>query len=202
MVFVWKIEKSFITFVRLFTRLIMERIQISDRTFDLYLREEVLLPEIRRVAQEIRRDLGDRDPLFVCVLNGAFMFATELMKELGGQYEICFAKYSSYQGLCSTGKLTEEVAPQIPLSGRSVVILEDLIDTGFTLSKVIELYKSRGADDVRVAVMLSKPDVPKVTDVKVDYVGLEIPNDFIVGHGLDYNGRGRMLRDIYVVVEE
>ena len=175
-------------------------IQVSDKQFELYLKESLILPEIKRVAKEIVSDLGDKDPLFVCILNGAFMFAAELMKELCDCYELTFAKYSSYKGLYSTGELTEEVPPQLSVEGRTVVILEDLIDTGFTLSRVIELYKSRGAKDVKVAVMLSKPDVPKVVDVKPDYVGLEIPNDFIVGHGLDYNGRGRMFPDIYKVI--
>lgn len=177
----------------------MEDIRLGDRDFQLYLTEEQLLPEIERMATEIVRDLGDKDPLFVCILNGAFMFSTELFKAINGEYELAFAKYSSYQGMSSSGNLTEEIPPQVPLEGRTVVILEDLVDTGFTLSKVIELYKERGAKDIKIAVMLSKPNAPKVVNIIPDYVGLEIPNDFIVGHGLDYNGKGRFYKDIYVV---
>ena len=127
------------------------------------------------------------------------MFSTELFKAINGEYELAFAKYSSYQGMSSSGNLTEEIPPQVPLEGRTVVILEDLVDTGFTLSKVIELYKERSAKDIKIAVMLSKPNAPKVVNIIPDYVGLEIPNDFIVGHGLDYNGKGRFYKDIYVV---
>lgn len=177
----------------------MEDIRLGDRDFQLYLTEEQLLPEIERMATEIVRDLGDKDPLFVCILNGAFMFSTELFKAINGEYELAFAKYSSYHGMSSSGNLTEEIPPQVPLEGRTVVILEDLVDTGFTLSKVIELYKERGAKDIKIAVMLSKPNAPKVVNIIPDYVGLEIPNDFIVGHGLDYNGKGRFYKDIYVV---
>ena len=177
----------------------MEDIRLGDRDFQLYLSEEQLLPEIERMAAEIIRDLGDKDPLFICILNGAFMFSTELFKAINREYELAFAKYSSYQGMSSSGHLTEEIPPQVSLEGRTVVILEDLVDTGFTLSRVVDLYKERGAKDIKIAVMLSKPNAPKVVNIIPDYIGLEIPNDFIVGHGLDYNGKGRFYKDIYVV---
>lgn len=180
----------------------MKRVQVKDREFELYLEYDRLRPEIVRVAHEIRKDLADRDPLFVCVLNGAFTFAAELMIELDDKYQLAFAKYSSYQGMQSTGVLTEEIPPEVDMNGRTVVIIEDLVDSGFTLHKVRELYMERGAKEVKIAVMLSKPDAPKVVDIRPDYIGMEIPNDFIVGHGLDYDGHGRMLKDIYKVCEE
>ena len=181
----------------------MEKIVIEGLTFKPYLRESQIVPEIRRIAREIEQDLGDRDPLFICILNGAFMFASDLTKELEKPYELSFAKYSSYNGgLYSSGVLTEVMKPQADLTGRTVVILEDLIDTGFTLTKVLELYKQRGAREIKIAVMLSKPDAHKDAVIRPDYVGLEIPNDFIVGRGLDFKGRGRMFRDIYVKVDD
>lgn len=180
----------------------MEQIIIEGLTFEAYLTESQIEPEIKRVAHEIERDLGDQDPLFVCILNGAFMFASDLTKEFRKPYELSFAKYSSYNGgLYSSGVLNEVMKPQADLTGRTVVILEDLIDTGFTLTKVVELYKQRGAKEIKIAVMLSKPDAHKDALIAPDYVGLEIPNDFIVGRGLDYMGRGRMYRDIYVKID-
>lgn len=180
----------------------MQNVVIEGLTFKPYLLESQIEPEIKRVAREIERDLGDLDPLFICILNGAFMFASDLTKELEKPYELSFAKYSSYNGgLCSTGVLNEVMKPQADLTGRTVVILEDLIDTGFTLTKVVDLYMQRGAKEVKIAVMLSKPDAHKDALIRPDYVGLEIPNDFILGRGLDYMGRGRMFRDIYVKID-
>lgn len=180
----------------------METVHIDELTFKLYLSEDQIVPEIKRVAQEIERDLSEDDPLFICILNGAYMFSSDLSKQFEKPYELSFAKYSSYSGLSSTGVLQEVMKPQADVNGRVVVILEDLIDTGFTLTEVVKLYKQRGAKDVKIAVMLSKPDAHKDCAVKPDYVGLEIPNDFIVGRGLDYCGRGRMYRDIYIKVDE
>lgn len=127
------------------------------------------------------------------------MFASDLTQDLNKEYELTFAKYSTYDGLHSTGVLREIMAPSADMTGRTVVILEDLIDTGFTMTEVIKLYKERGAKEVRIAVMLSKPDAHSTAAVRPDYVGIEIPNDFIVGRGLDYCGMGRMLRDIYAI---
>ena len=127
------------------------------------------------------------------------MFAADLARELDQPYDITFAKYSSYSGLTSTGELREVMAPQVSVEGRTVVVLEDLIDSGFTLTGIEKLYLERGANEVKVAVMLSKPLAIAKYARKPDYIGLEIPNDFIVGRGLDYDGGGRMLRDIYVL---
>lgn len=176
-----------------------ESIKVHGLTFVPYLSEKELVPAIERVANEILRDFGDKNPLFVCILNGAFMFTSHLARALNGVYDIAFAKYSSYDGLSSTGTLHEVMKPTAPMEGRVVVILEDLVDTGFTVTELRKLYKERGATEVHVAAMLSKPNALAEGALPADYVGLEIPNDFIVGCGLDYNGGGRMLRDIYVL---
>lgn len=178
----------------------MKRIKIEDLEFELYLSKERINEAVERMAKEIQRDCEGKNPLFVCILNGAFMFASELMGKLDTDYEVSFARYASYEGTSSTGQLREILPVTESLEGRNVVILEDLIDTGYTMSKVMDLFKERGAADIKLAVLLSKTDALQC-DVKADYVGLEIPNDFIVGHGLDYNGKGRMYRDIYVIVE-
>ncbi|MDO5036063.1 MAG: phosphoribosyltransferase family protein [Porphyromonas sp.] len=176
-------------------------IQVRDHLFEKYISEEQIIPEIRRIAREIEEDLGDKNPLFICILNGAFMFASDLSKEINMAHEMTFAKYSSYQGMQSTGILKEIMGPQAQVKGRYVVILEDLIDTGFTVTQLRKIYKDQGAKEVRVASMLSKPDALIEGALEPEYIGLEIPNDFIVGRGLDYNGVGRMLRDIYIIKE-
>ncbi|MBR8713973.1 phosphoribosyltransferase [Porphyromonas levii] len=176
-----------------------ESIEVHGLTFVPYLSEEELRPEVKRMAQDIVHDLGAKNPLFVCILNGAFMFTAELARQLDSIYDIAFAKYSSYDGLSSTGTLHEIMKPTAPMEGRVVVILEDLIDTGFTVTELRKLYKQRGATEVYVAAMLSKPGALAEGAEPAEYVGKEIPNDFILGCGLDYNGGGRMLRDIYVL---
>lgn len=177
----------------------MTSIEVDGLLFRPYLSQEELHPHIERVAREILADVGERNPLFVCILNGAFMFGSDIAHLIDRPFEMTFAKYSSYSGLHSTGTLTEVMAPQIDLKDRTVVILEDLADSGFTLTEIKKLYLARGAREVRIAVMLDKPHAHAEGSIRPDYVGKEIPDDFIVGHGLDYNGFGRMLNDIFVV---
>lgn len=176
-----------------------ESIELHGHTFVPYMEESKIKPAIARIAREIEMELRDKNPLFVCILNGAFMFTSDLAQELDGEYDITFAKYSSYEGLSSTGQLREIMKPVVDMTGRIVVILEDLIDTGFTITELEKLYQERGAERVYVAAMLSKPGALSEGCRSADFIGLEIPNDFIVGRGLDYDGGGRMLRDIYVL---
>lgn len=177
-------------------------VEVHNYKFEEYLSETQILPEVKRIAEEIKRDLGDKNPLFICILNGAFMFASDLAQELDMPYEMTFAKYSSYRGTESTGVLKEIMGPQASVKGRYVVILEDLIDTGYTVTQLEQIFLNQGAKEVRVVAMLSKPGALLPDSRGADYFGLEIPNDFIVGRGLDYNGEGRMLRDIYSIVKE
>ncbi|MDO4790157.1 MAG: phosphoribosyltransferase family protein [Porphyromonas sp.] len=177
------------------------QITLNDKSFSIYIHDSEIQPQIKRMAKEIVADMGDKNPLFICILNGSFMFTSELMREIDSDYQLCFAQYSSYSGTRSTGAIKEIMEPQISVEGRHVIILEDLIDSGLTLDHIRALYRSRGAKEVKLAVLLHKPDAPKVVDVKPDYLGLEIPPDFIVGHGLDYDGRGRLYKDIYKLIE-
>ena len=134
------------------------------------------------------------------ILNGAFMFVADLMRALNGAYELTFARYSSYAGTSSTGVLQEVMPISVDVKGRTIILLEDIIDTGFTMSQVMAKLREQGAEEVRLATMLFKPESLKV-DLKPDYVGLQIPPAFIVGHGLDYAEMGRAYRDSYQVVE-
>ena len=179
----------------------METIQVFDKTFKPYLSQEKILTDVSRVAGEVSRDLkGVERPLFVCVLNGAFMFASDLFRRLDlPDAEITFIRMKSYMGTQTTGKVKTIVGLMDSVVDRTVVIVEDIVDSGYTMQRLISQIKDLGAKDVKVCILLNKPNARKVENLQIDYTALEIPNDFIVGYGLDYNEQGRNLRDIWVV---
>lgn len=174
----------------------MKTVKIKDKEFGLFLTQEVIERSIDEVASKLNRDLAGKDPLFICVLNGSFMFASELMKRVNIPCEISFVKMSSYQGVSSTGKIKEIYGLEEDIKGRTVVIVEDIVDTGYTMSLMLEQLMADEPKEILVSTMLLKPDALK-HPVQVDYAALEIPSDFIVGYGLDYDGYGRNLPDIY-----
>ena len=178
----------------------MDTIQIKDKRFRTFITENEILQQVARVADEINRDLADENPLFVSVLNGSFMFTSDLMKHLTMPCELSFVKLASYEGTSSTGKVKELVGLNNDITGRTVVIVEDIVDTGFTMERLIETLRQRNPKDIRIATLLVKPDKLQVK-LDIHYVAMNIPNDFIVGYGLDYDGLGRNYRDIYTVVE-
>lgn len=176
----------------------MDTIQIKDKRFTTFIPEEKILTEVARVADEINRDLSGSDPLFVSVLNGSFMFTADLMKRLDIPCEISFVKLASYEGTSTTGRVKELVGLNDDISGRTVVIVEDIVDTGLTMQRLLETLRAKNPKEIRIVTLLVKPDKLQV-DLKIDYVAMNIPNDFIVGYGLDYDGYGRNFRDIYIV---
>ena len=178
----------------------METIRIKDKQFKTFITEEQILKEVARVGEEINRDLADANPLFVSVLNGSFMFTADLMKHVSVPCEISFVRLASYAGTSSTGKVKELVGLNDDITGRTIVIVEDIIDTGLTMERLIETLKARNPKEIRIATLLVKPDKLKV-DLDINYIAMSIPNDFIVGYGLDYDGLGRNYRDIYTVIE-
>ena len=178
----------------------METIRIKDKQFKTFITEEQILKEVARVGEEINRDLADANPLFVSVLNGSFMFTADLMKHVSVPCEISFVKLASYAGTSSTVKVKELVGLNDDITGRTIVIVEDIIDTGLTMERLIETLKARNPKEIRIATLLVKPDKLKV-DLDINYIAMSIPNDFIVGYGLDYDGLGRNYRDIYTVIE-
>lgn len=178
----------------------MDTITIKDRQFTLSIPAEQIQAAVAAVAKQINNDLYDKNPLFICVLNGAFMFAGDLMKSVNVPSEITFVKLSSYQGLTTTGVVKEVMGLNESVVGRNVVVVEDIVDTGFTMQRILDSLKAKGAASIKVCTFLQKPDALKC-DISVDYVAMKIPNDFIVGYGLDYDGYGRNLKDIYTVVE-
>lgn len=178
----------------------METIQIKDKNFTVSIKEEDILKQVARVAQEIDRDLAGKNPLFLSVLNGAFMFTSDLMKLLTLPCEISFVKLASYQGVTSTGAVKEVIGLNEDISGRTIVIVEDIVDTGLTMQRLLETLGTRGPKEIHIASLLVKPEKLKV-DLNIEYVAMRIPNDFIVGYGLDYDGYGRNYRNIYTVVD-
>jgi hypoxanthine phosphoribosyltransferase len=178
----------------------MENIKIRDREFKLFISGEKINSVILEMAVKISSDLKDKDPLFVCVLNGAFMFASELFKSLDFvESEITFVKMASYRGTHSTGIIRQLIGLNEVIEGRTVVVLEDIVDSGSTIENIINQLKEMNPGEIRIATLLFKP-AAVIKEIQLDYVGMEIPNDFIVGFGLDYDGYGRNLKDIYSVI--
>lgn len=177
----------------------MDTIQIKDKRFSVSIREQEIQKEVIRVASEINRDLEGKNPLFLSVLNGSFMFTADLMKHITIPCEISFVKLASYQGISSTGAIKEVIGINEDIAGRTIVIIEDIVDTGLTMQRLLETLGTRGPQEIRIASLLVKPDKLKVA-LNIRYVAMEIPNDFIVGYGLDYDGYGRNYPDIYTVV--
>lgn len=179
----------------------MSPIKVHDKYFEIAIYHEEIRAAVRKVAVQINSDLKGTVPVFVCILNGSFMFASDLLKYIELPCEVTFVKMASYEGTSTTGNVKELIGFNEDLKGRTIIIVEDIVDSGNTMEKIIMRLKEMQVDDVKIATLLYKPDAYK-KDIPLDYVGLEIPNDFILGYGLDYDGHGRNLRDIYVNVSE
>ena len=180
-----------------------KKIKLHDKYFKPFISNSEMEEAIDRLADRINADFKDSDdvPVFLCVLNGAIMFTAEMMKRLNFKAELVSIKLSSYQGTASTGTVLIPIGLTAPVTDRRVIIFEDIVDTGNTIVALKEmLLDKEGAAEVRICTLLLKPEVYD-KPVKLDYVGMEIPNAFIVGFGLDYNELGRNIRDIYVIEE-
>lgn len=176
----------------------MKEVTIHGKKFVLYIENDKLQEAIKKTATEIKDAYGDKNPLFVCIMNGAFMFASELYSYIDEPFEIEFARYSSYEGTSSTMCLKEVMPLKTDVKNRTVIIVEDLIDTGYTIKCLKDKYLSMGAKEVVIVAMLCKPEANSC-GVVGDFISMNIENKFIVGHGLDYDQYGRMLKDIYQI---
>ena len=180
----------------------MKNVTIHDKEFELFIPYEKIRSIVEEMAEKMNNEFEGKNPLFLCILNGSFMFAAEIFKRISLlDAEISFIKLASYSGTQTTGTVKELIGLNEDLTGRTVIVLEDIVDSGITIANTIEQIKSKNPAEVKIATLLLKPDALK-TNVQLDYIGIEIPNDFIVGYGLDYDGRGRNLIDIYKVTEK
>lgn len=174
--------------------------KIHDKEFVEYITSDQIKKELKRIGLQINEDYKDKNPLFVSILNGSFMVAADLFREIKLQSEISFVKVSSYHDMESTGDVKKLIGLNEPIFNRHVIFIEDIVDSGRTIKKMTEEFKELGAKSVEVATLLSKPESLTV-DLKLKYIGFEIPPLFVVGYGLDYNGLGRNLKDIYQLKE-
>ena len=178
----------------------MSIVKVKDKTFRTFIPEAEIQQRVKAVADKLNEDLKDKNPLFLAVLNGSFVFAADLMRMITIPCEISFVKLASYQGTVSSGKIKEVIGINEDLKGRTVVIVEDIIESGLTMQTLLEQLKEKEPESVHICTLLLKPECLKVP-LDTEYVAIEIPNDFILGYGLDYDQQGRNLRDIYTVVE-
>lgn len=178
----------------------MTVIKVHDKEFSPFIPFGKIEAETKRIAGEINTDLEGKTPLFLSILNGSFMFAADLLKHITLDCEISFVKLASYSGTVSTENVRQLIGFDEDIYGRTVVVVEDIIDSGLTMERVLEQLKDMGAHEIYVATLLFKPNAFK-RDYKVHYKGFDIGNEFIIGYGLDYNRQGRNLRDIYIIKE-
>ena len=174
----------------------MPAIKLHDKTFDTYLSEQEIQEKVKEIAGQLNKDYKDKKPLFISILNGSFMFSSDLFKNLTIDAEICFIKLASYRGMKSSGQVITAIGLDQDLFGRDVVILEDIVDTGKTLNEFLPKLDHQQPKSLKIAALLHKPEATQFA-LKIDYLGFSIPNKFVVGYGLDYDGLGRNLKEIY-----
>ena len=178
----------------------MKEIRIRDKTFREFITEETLQSRIEELAIQINSDMAGKDVVFLGILNGAFLFAADLFRRIEMEARISFVKLASYEGTSSSGTIKELIGWNEDIKNKSIVVIEDIVDTGNTLERVVGELIIRKASEIRIAAMLYKPAAYK-KNIPLDYVGFEIPNDFVVGYGLDYDGYGRNLPSVYALIK-
>ncbi len=174
-------------------------IKVKDKAFAISIPEEELKQQIKRVADEINRDYEGQEPVFLAVLNGSFIFAADLLREIDLPCEISFVKLASYQGTTTTGSIREVIGLNIDITGRPVIIVEDIVDTGLTMAHMLETLQKQNPASIDICTLLLKPSKLQVK-LDIRYCCKEIPDDFVVGYGLDYDGFGRNTKDIYTII--
>lgn len=177
----------------------MSVIKVHDKSFEIYLSEEIILQRIKEIAADINRDYAGRRPLFIAILNGSFMFASDLFKQLNIEAELCFIKLASYKGMKSSGNVVTSIGLEDDLFNKEVIIVEDIVDTGKTLHNFLPKLQHQQPKSLKIATLLHKSEATEFP-LALDYVGFDIPNKFVVGYGLDYDGLGRNLKEIYQLV--
>lgn len=178
----------------------MAPITVNNKTFEVYIEETKIQARIAELAAQMNLDLKDKKPLFLAVLNGSFLFAADLFKKLTIDCEISFVKLASYEGTQSTEKVKKLIGLNENIKGRTIVVLEDIVDTGITINEMMSQLMEHEPTEIKIATLLFKP-AAYIKRVHLDYVGFEVPKFFLLGYGLDYDGLGRNLNDIYKIKE-
>lgn len=197
---IWSIQIFLVILPKISVIRIMSTIQVRDKRFKVSIPEAEIKKRVKALAEQMSRDLAGKNPLFLSVLNGSFIFTADLMRAMTIPCEVSFVKLASYEGTTSTGKVREVIGINEDLKGRTVVIVEDIVESGTTMKRMIEQLGTRSPESVQICTLFFKPDKLKEA-LTLDYVAFEIPNDFIVGYGLDYDQAGRGLKDVYTLAE-
>ena len=174
--------------------------QIHDQHFELFIPFESIQKRIKELADKINEDYRDKNPLFLSILNGAFIFTADLFREVSIPAEVSFIRLKSYRKMETSGKVKELLGLEQNIFNRNIIIIEDIVDTGRTLNHILDEFTELGSKSIEILTLLYKPEA-NVIPVDLKYVGFEIPNKFVVGYGLDYDGYGRNFKDIYKVIE-
>jgi hypoxanthine phosphoribosyltransferase len=177
----------------------MSVIKVHDKSFDTYLSEEIILKRVKELAADLTKEYTGKRPLFIAILNGSFMFASDLFKHLNIEAELCFIKLASYKGMKSSGNVVTSIGLDDDLFDKEVVIVEDIVDTGKTLHNFLPKLLHQQPKSLKIVTLLHKSEATEYP-LQLDYVGFDIPNKFVVGYGLDYDGLGRNLKEIYQLV--
>jgi hypoxanthine phosphoribosyltransferase len=177
----------------------MSSLKVHDKEFIPYISALEIADEIERMAETINKDYEGKKPLFIAILNGAFIFAADLFKKINVEAEICFIKLASYKGVKSTGKVITAIGLDTEIYNRDIIIVEDIVDTGKTLSQFLPTLEHQHPASLKIAALLHKPSAA-IHELKIDYLGFTIPDKFVLGYGLDYDGLGRNIKEIYQLV--
>jgi hypoxanthine phosphoribosyltransferase len=177
----------------------MSHIHVHDKQFETYLPETAIQERVREMAAAINSDFSGKRPLFIAILNGSFMFAADLFRHLTIEAELCFIKLASYKGMKSSGKVVTSIGLEEDIFGKDIIIVEDIVDTGKTLHDFLPKLQHQQPRSLKIAALLHKSEATTYP-LHIDYIGFDIPDKFVVGYGLDYDGLGRNLKEIYQVV--
>ncbi len=177
----------------------MKEIRVLDKTFKEFISQKVIDKRIDELAKKINKDFAGKEVVFLGILNGAFLFAAELFKRIDLKAKISFVKLASYEGTRSSGTIKELIGWNEDIKNKQIIVIEDIVDTGNTLERIIDELVIRKAMEIKIVTLLLKPEA-YTKEIPLDYVGFEIPNDFVIGFGLDYDGYGRNLSSIYILV--
>ena len=178
----------------------MEIVQLHDKTFKRFISNNEIQSSINKIVEKINEDYSNKQPVFIGVLNGSFLFCADLIRQFNSTCEVAFIQFASYEGTQSSGKVKELMSLSIDIKNKDVIILEDIVDTGNTLEKLMITLKKHAPSSIKIATLLFKPNAYK-KKIPIDYVAIEVGNEFLVGFGLDYDGLGRNLEHIYKIEE-